>query len=450
MKTKPAFHIITTFAILIATGTAGIYIIGFNESLPGSRFVSSIFTATSAVCVTGLTVVDLSNQMTMAGQLIVLILIQLGGVGLLTLSNWVMLALRGRMKLYETVITVETFGFVPHLSPADLLKRVIIFTTISETAGFLLLLAGFSRYYPVEKAGYLAIFHSISAFCNAGFSLFPESLVRFSSDPVINLTVIFLIVTGGIGFLAASDIIEWLRASIKRKRRKLSFHTKVVIATSATLITGAFVIFFIVEFNNSEFSQSLSHRLFKTLFLSVTPRTAGFNTCQIPRLQTISILLLIFLMIIGASPGSTGAGIKTTTFSIIWASLKSQLKQRKRTELFTRSISQKIVRKSYATVMLYSVIVLYGIIGLEITESPSNSLIHTRSLFLDRLFEVISATSTVGLSLGITSKLSNAGLMVLIPCMFAGRIGPLLIVSSFFHEEKAEGYYYPEADIMVG
>ena len=450
MRYRPALQIFTTFFILIIVAALLLYSFGFSPSFQRPTGISALFTATSAVCVTGLTVVNLSSEMTFGGQLIVLIFIQLGGLGLLSLSNWILLSLSGRIGANRTAITGEILGTLPQMSASSLLRRVAWFTGLAEMAGAVILFIRFEGEYPPGEAIWLAVFHSISAFCNAGFSLFSDSLMHYRSDLVLNLTIMALIVLGGIGFVAAADIVEKIEAMARRKRRKLCLHTNVVLTFSAVLISSATVAFLIFEWGNPVFHESLPNRFFESLFLAVTSRTAGFNTVETCHLTNMTLLTLMFLMFVGASPGSTGGGIKTTTLAIGWALLKARLLNRPRSEIFKRSIPYDLTAKALAVVVLYVVTVILALGVLEATEFGEMPHIATRGMFLDYLFEVLSAMSTVGLTTGVTTKLSHYGLWVIMLCMFIGRIGPLVLVSSVIGKRSRQQYSYPEGDMMVG
>ncbi|MEJ2581377.1 MAG: potassium transporter TrkG, partial [Acidobacteriota bacterium] len=275
MRPRPALLVVLAFAAMILIGTVLLQLQSGHEGRANARIITSAFTSVSAVCVTGLTVVDLSSDMGFGGQLAVLVLIQIGGLGVLTLSNWVLLSLRGRLGLYGSILTVHTIGAHPRVSPAVLLRRIMVFTLSSEAVGALILFLRFRADFHVGQAVWLAVFHSVSAFCNAGFSLFSDSLMGYSEDLVVNLTVMTLIVVGGIGFVAAMDVVEQAAAVIKRTRRKLAFHTRVVVVASLVLIVTHALFFLAFEWNNTFASESVYGEIVQSLFLSVTARTAG-------------------------------------------------------------------------------------------------------------------------------------------------------------------------------
>jgi trk system potassium uptake protein TrkH len=395
-------------------------------------------------------VVDLSSDMGFGGQLAVLVLIQIGGLGVLTLSNWVLLSLRGRLGLYGSILTVHTIGAHPRVSPAVLLRRIMVFTLSSEALGALILFLRFQADYHAGQAVWLAIFHSVSAFCNAGFSLFSDSLIGYSEDLVVNLTVMALIVVGGIGFVAAMDVVEQAAAVIKRTRRKLAFHTRVVVVASLVLIVTHALFFLAFEWNNTFASESVYGEIVQSLFLSVTARTAGFNTVEIAHLTNMTLMVVVVLMIIGASPGSTGGGVKTTSMVLIMALVRAHFFNRPEAEIGRRRVPPELVAKALALVALYACFVVIGMIALQATEFGELPHQQTRGLFLEHLFEVVSALSTVGLSMGLTTRLSDGGLLVLMGLMFVGRVGPLVIAASLIGERSRLDYRLPEADVIIG
>ena len=449
LRSRPALLTVLTFLALIGAGTFLLLGAGFNgHGRP--TLMDAAFTSVSAVCVTGLSVVDLSQDMDFTGQLLVLILLQIGGLGVLTLSNWILLALRRRLGLSGSIVTRETYGGIPRIAPRRILASIMIFTFATEAIGALLLYLRFSADAPPGRALWLAVFHSVSAFCNAGFSLFSDSLVGYRSDTAVNLVVMALIITGGIGFVAAVDVVEWFRGRLRGDRRKLGFHTHVVLATSGVLLLFGCAVFLVFEWGNTIAHDSVPQGILESMFLSVTARTAGFNTVETGHLTNMTLLILMLLMMVGASPGSTGGGVKTTTFAIVWTRVRCHISNRVNTEMLGRTVARQITAKAMAMVLLYALTAMLAMIALQATEYGELPHDQTRGAFLEQLFEVISALSTVGLSTGLTTRLSNAGLSVLMACMFIGRIGPLVLAASLIGERKRMPYAEPEGDIMVG
>ncbi|MCW8985551.1 MAG: hypothetical protein OQK55_09425, partial [Thermoanaerobaculales bacterium] len=289
MRLRPALLVVLAFGALILTGVVVLRGLIHPGGQAETDVITSAFTAVSAVCVTGLSVVDLSRDMGFGGQLAVLLLIQIGGLGVLTLSNWVLLSLRGRLGVYGSILTLDTVGAHPHVSPSVLVRRIILFTLASEAVGALILFLRFSGDFKTSQAAWLAIFHSVSAFCNAGFSLFSGSLMEYREDFVVNLTVMALILVGGIGFVAAMDVIEQVGATIKGVRRKLAAHTRVVLAASFLLIVTGALLFLVFEWNNTFATETAGGEFVQSFFLSVTARTAGFNTVEIAHLTNMTL-----------------------------------------------------------------------------------------------------------------------------------------------------------------
>jgi trk system potassium uptake protein TrkH len=450
VRYRPAALTVLTFMVAIVVGGITLNASSVGLTARASQPLSSMFTAVSAVCVTGLSVVDLASEFDTRGQLIVLALIQIGGIGVLTLSNWLLLSLRGRLGLYGSLMTRRAMGSVLKVPPSLILRRVLLFTIIGEGAGALVLFLRFSADFSPQQAGWLAVFHSVSAFCNAGFSLFPDSLVRYREDVVVNFTVMSLIFFGGLGYVAAADLAEQFAARIRGVPRKLALHSRIVLSTSCLMVAVGFGVFLAFEWGNTFATESMGGEFVQSLFLSVTARTAGFNTVETGHLTNMSLVMLIVLMIIGASPGSTGGGIKTTSAAILWALVKAQLTSRSKPEIAGRSISHDLVGKAVALIILYVLIATLGMIALQATEFGEQPHDQTRGVFLEHFFEVISALSTVGLTTGVTARLSDEGLVVLMVLMFVGRVGPLVLASSLIGERKSLGYSLPEGDIIIG
>ncbi len=431
-------------------GTGLLYFFGFSKNFKQDKGVHALFISTSAVCVTGLSTVDTENDMTTQGHIILIFLIQFGGIGVLTLSNWLLLSIKGRLNSAQSQSTASSFGTITKLPMGKLLKQIIIFTFIVEFIGALILFFRFILVFPFSKALWYAVFHSVSAFCNAGFSLFSDNLVGYKGDLTVNLVIMFLIVAGGIGFIVVSDVYETLKSRWRGRVVSLTLHTKIVFYTTGFLILGGFVFFMVLEWNNILQKESPVTKILESMFMSVTPRTAGFNTIDVGQLTNISIIVTMLLMVIGGSPGSTAGGIKTTSGAIFWALISSNLRNRDNVELFNRTIPYPTIAKALTIITLYFLTAFACTTLIEAYELLSVSAINSRRLFIEHLFEVISAMSTVGLSMGITSKLSDFGKIIIILCMFFGRVGPLALATSLIGERKKLTYTLPKEDIIVG
>ncbi|NQU43492.1 hypothetical protein HQ520_09410 [bacterium] len=414
-----------------------------------ASFLDALFTATSAVCVTGLIVRDTGNEFSLYGQVVILILIQAGGLGILTFSNLLFLFRRGRVGFRDRMILEQTHGLLPNVTPGELLLRIILYTVVFETFGAVLLTWRFALDYPFSHALWLGIFHSISAFCNAGFSLFSNSLIGYQTDPWINAIVMALIVCGGLGALVFADFGLFIRNRLRRRRARLTLHTRVVLLTTAVLILVGATTFWLLEWRSTVPAWP-DQRFLTSLFLSITARTAGFNTIDMAHLTNATLLIVIFLMVIGGSPGSTAGGIKTTTFAALIAQLIARTRNRPRAELLHRSIPDDVIAKAVTTTVGFLTVAFLAVILLQVTELAGEPHHLHRGVFLDYVFEVFSALATVGLSTGITGDLSSAGRFVIIACMFLGRLGPLIVASSLIGTRRQIDYTYPEGRLNVG
>lgn len=436
----PARILAAGFAMLILLG-------GFLLSLPvasnsgeGLNFLDALFTATSAACVTGLVVVDTRTQFNLFGQLVILALIQTGGLGFMTVATFIIIITGKRIGLRERLVMQEALN-VNSLAGVIRLARNIVLITFGIEMFFAAVLAiRFSYFMPVGQAVYYGIFHAISSFCNAGFDLFGnfKSLTDFVEDPVVNFSVMSLIILGGLGF---SVLVDLWRAP---RPEKLSLHTKLVLAmTSGLLIVGA-IGYFLLEMHNPKTLGSLdwSGKLLASLFASTTARTAGYATIDYGAISDASMLWTILLMFVGASPGSTGGGIKTVTTIVIMLYVFSVITGKDSTVAFRRRIEPKTIYKAFAVAVISAILLVSVTFVLTITENKE---------FIRLLFEATSAFGTVGLSTNLTPQLSPAGKFIIILMMFAGRLGPvtLALALTVRGQEKAL-VKYPEEKLFVG
>jgi trk system potassium uptake protein TrkH len=445
-------RLLASFAALIALGTGLLCLPQCTVGEEPLDFVDALFTATSAVCVTGLAVQDTGSYFTFLGQAIILILIQLGGLGILTLSNWLLLSLTGRRSDPDVRhLLMQTHGRAGSGTPAGLLMQIFAFTFTCETLGAALLYSRFVAVEGLENPLWQAVFHSVSAFCNAGFGLFSDSLMSYRSDPVINFTVMFLIVAGGLGFVVCAELFNRaLRPKKNKKKTLLSYHSHVVLTTTAALIVAGAVGVFVLEGRNTLAGKPIPQQIMDSLFLSITSRTAGFNTIDTGALGNATLCMVMLLMGIGASPGSTGGGVKTTSFAMLIGFLWSKWKGREKTEWLGRSVPSDLVAKAVAAAAAFAVLTLGSVILIEFVEVPAGAPQLSRGLFLQHLFEIVSALGTVGLSTGITSSLDVPTRLLLVVLMFIGRLGPLVIANSVIGQRKRVRYTLPEDDLMVG
>lgn len=396
--------------------------------------------------------VDTGSKFTIPGQLIILVLIQMGGLGLMTFSTTFALIIKRKMSVKEKLIIREGLNKYGLSDTRRVIWYIIIFTFIMEILGALLLYLRWDNVFPTpHRRLYLSLFHSISAFCNAGFSLFSNSLERFAFDPVTVLVITSLIIVGGLGFFVNYEIKNFIarKFTFIRKLFKLrsfsihmSLHTKIVLSTSLVLIVFGVVMLNLLDINQLMRDKGVENRLLIGYFQSVTARTAGFNTITIRDLTNSSWVILIVLMFIGGSPGSTAGGIKTTTMATLFLTLKSMFRGRDNVEAYNRTLPKIIIRKTIVIFTMGLGLILTAFVIIMAIEQK-------KFLSLPVLFEITSAFGTVGLSTGITSSLSPLSKLVLIVLMFVGRIGPLTIAISMVEKEKYL-IKYPDEKISVG
>lgn len=414
-------------------------------------FLDALFTATSAQCVTGLIVVDTGTRLSLFGQGIVLLLIQIGGLGIMTFSVYLFIYLRVGLSAQGRWIIRETLMPSPISSWRELIKDIVIMTAVIEAAGTVLLSFAFIPKLGFWQGLYSALFHSISAFCNAGFSLYPDSLVGFRDNNLVNMTVMVLIVLGGIGFLVIRELLQFREKSKvgKKRRVNLSLHTKIVLVTTGFLIVYGAVMIWWLESGEALAGMTISEGLWTSLFQSITARTAGFNTIDLNAFQVSTLFLLIFLMFIGASPGSAGGGVKTTSLALFFAIFYSRLKGNPHTSLFRRTIPDDAITKALALVLLAVILIAFALFGLLIVQSSDLVRDEVRA-FLSYMFEAFSAFGTVGLSLGATGKLTAPGKGIILVLMFVGRVGLLTMAFAIAGRTRRFAGRYAEENIMIG
>ncbi|MFO7982643.1 MAG: TrkH family potassium uptake protein [Desulfuromonadales bacterium] len=414
-------------------------------------FLDALFTATSAQCVTGLIVVDTGTRLSLFGQGVVLLLIQIGGLGIMTFSVYLFIYLRVGLSAQGRWIIRETLMPSPISSWRELIKDIVIMTVVIEAAGTVLLSFAFIPELGFWPGLYSALFHSISAFCNAGFSLYPDSLVGFRDNNLVNMTVMVLIVLGGIGFLVIRELLQFREKSKvgKKRRSNLSLHTKIVLVTTGCLIVYGAVMIWWLESGEALAGMTISEGLWTSLFQSITARTAGFNTIDLNLFSVPTLFLLIFLMFIGASPGSAGGGVKTTSLALFFAIFYSRLKGNPHTSLFRRTIPDDVITKALALVLLAVILIAFALFGLLIVQSAD--FVHEEMrAFLSYMFEAFSAFGTVGLSLGATGKLTAPGKGIILVLMFVGRVGLLTMAFAIAGRTRRFAGRYAEENIMIG
>lgn len=447
-KRSPSQLMLFSYAAVILIGALLLYM-PFSSRIKKVSFIDALFTATSAVCVTGLTVLDTGKDFSRIGQIMILLLIQVGGLGIMTLSSFFLFVFGKNISIKSKRALRETFDQLSLLGWKILLLSIFVFTLIIESIGAIFLYRIWGKEYPSEKALFLSIFHSISAFCNAGFSLFSDSFNKYFNNLGVNVIICSLIVLGGIGFFVVNEIIY------KLIRRRFSFklltlHSKLVISTTLLLIIlGAGLIYFFELYNTLEF-LTLKEKILVAFFQSITARTAGFNTIDIGKLSGCSLIILIVMMFIGGSPGSTAGGIKTTTAAILYAIAKSKIKGSDKVFIFSRTIPKDVIEKAITISVVSLVFISFVSLLIYFSEYPYMPVEASGSFYLKSLFESVSAFGTVGLSTGITSKLNDFSKILIIILMYIGRLGPLTIAIAFGSREVKSRIEFAEENVMVG
>lgn len=405
-------------------------------------FVDAVFTATSAVCVTGLTSIDTPTSYSLPGQLIILLLIQFGGLGIMTIVTFAMSAVSGRVSLKLRLFAREDRPSHNAIDLVELIKYVFIITMAIEGAGALMLFAvfRFQKGYAFAKALYFGVFHSVSAFCNAGFALFSDSLMSFDDNLWVHIIICSLIIVGGIGFNTIVDLLYYVKT---KSRYQLSLNTRIVLFTSAVLIFSGAIMVFLLEYNNPETIGNfpLLKKVYASFFQSVTLRTAGFNTIDTARLLPPTLLICMIFMFLGASPGGTGGGIKTTTTAVLYKSIMRSIHDETQIVLFNKAVPKESISKAIAVFTISMILILSGVLVLLFSE---------KFLFVEILFETISAFGTVGLSMGITAKLSAFGKLAISIIMFLGRVGSLTVVLAIARTKPRLDVRYPEETVLIG
>ena len=438
---------IGSFVVLILFGTLGLKLLpGLYTGKP-LNWLDALFTSTSAVCVTGLVVVDTGTHFTWAGQAFILLLIQLGGLGMLAFASLIILALGRRLSLREEALSTGTGTVAPHINPKRLTYDVVRFTFAIEAVGAVFLYMLWAPLLGWKEAFWPAVFHSVSAFCNAGFSTFSDSMIGFQRSPLTLLVISALIIVGGLGFLTMEEFYLRYRAGRQKAIFRISLHSRMVVVTTVALLVVGWVLFGIFEWQATLAGLPFFDKVCNAFFLSATARTAGFNSIDYARATDSANLLTILLMFVGGSPGSTAGGIKTTTFAIIGLVAWSRLRGDQITTFGNRSVREETTDRAIGVFVMSVAIVTIGVFLL--TASGHGELGGTR--FLARMFEAVSAFCTVGLSMGITNELSVAGRWTTILLMFFGRVGPLTVAAALTLRHRGDRKFrYSYEDVVVG
>ena len=452
-RLTPPQLFVSSFAGLVLTGTV------LLKTLPGLytgeplSWLDALFTATSAVCVTGLAVVDTATTFTFQGQLVLLVLIQLGGLGMITFTTVIILALGRRLSLRHERLSGMTAEVAPHVPVDRLTRDVVVFTFGIEAIGALLLYALWVPHMGWAGAAWPALFHAVSAFCNAGFSTFSTSLIGFQDGAATLLIISALVIAGGIGFLTMEELRLQRQAMRAGKSFRLSLHSRFVLLTTAVLLLGGWVMFGLFEWHGTLSELSMMDRVINAWFMSVTPRTAGFNTIDYASATDSTNFLTIILMFIGGSPGSTAGGLKTTTVALIALVAWERLHGRQIPSIWARSVPEETIQRAIGLSVVAFAAVTASIFLYTWTEHAVVIGTATRTnRFMAHMFEAVSAFNTVGMSMGVTPTLSDAGRLLTALLMFVGRVGPLTFAAALAvaAERRDVAYRYAYEDVVVG
>jgi trk system potassium uptake protein TrkH len=452
IRRRPIQLLAVSFVLMIALGAVLLTRPGATADGRGAPVVDALFTSTSAVCVTGLIVRDTQFYWSRFGQWVILVLIQLGGLGIMTFSASIIALIGGRLGVYGRQAMSEVVEDSRDLDIAHSLRYILLFTLLAEALGFVVLFLRWvgAAVRPLEAA-YNALFHSVSAFCNAGFSVFSTNLAAYPSDVIVNLTVIALILLGGLGFSVVHEVFNrrnlrilndrLLRRSKAEPLPRLSAHAFLVLSTSGLLLLAGAVLFFFFEYDNALSGFPIGTKLLASLFQSVTPRTAGFNTVPFGALRPVTLFIITILMFIGASPGGTGGGIKTSTIAVLFLTLRNLVVGGPEVEVRGRSLTRDTIRRATGIAIGAATVISLVFVVLLVTEQLP---------FLSLLFEAMSAFGTVGLSTGVTPLLSVPGKLSIILLMYVGRLGPLTLALTMRVRQSRPAVHYPQARVIVG
>jgi len=441
IKKNPYLVFFFGFAAIILIGAILLSLPFASQNGESIGFINAVFTAASATCVTGLVVVNTAAYWTLFGKVVIMILIQIGGLGVMTMTAMISFFIGKRISLKTRVFLMEERNVDELQGVVRLTKNILLFTFGVEFVGALLFSTVFIKDYGVIKGIGFSLFHAVSSFCNAGFDLVGDSMVNYVDNPIITLAVCGLVVTGGIGYFVFWDIYE------SKNFHMLTLHSKMVIIMTSVLLIGGAVIMYSLEHNNlgTMGGLDMSAKINASIFQAVNPRTAGYYSVPLENLRMATVAITVVLMFIGGSPASTAGGIKTTTFAVLAVSFYSLVKGKRDFEVFGRRILPETTIKAAAILLISLLLVLAVSIMLAITEEASGYD------YLDILYETVSAFATVGLSRGLTPFLSNAGKIILSVVMFIGRVGPMTVAYAFLKQNKNIGNYtYPEGKIIIG
>ena len=433
--------IVLSFLLVILVGTLLLCLPVSSANGTFTPPLNAMFTATSATCVTGLVVYDTFTHWSLFGQIVIISLIQIGGLGFLVFISMFSVFLKKKICVYERRLLMQAEGNIRLSGAVVLLKRIVRGTFTFEAVGAVILAFRFCPKMGLAEGIFNAIFHAVSAFCNAGFDLMGKykqfsSLSTFAEDPVVMITIISLVVIGGIGFLVWSDIV-----TLKTKVKKYSLHTKIALSTTAILLIGSTLLFLLLEYNGVLKDFSFFDKIINATFLAVSPRTAGFNTVDLSALSSGSEVITDLLMLIGGSPGSTAGGLKTTTFAVLILSTIAAARHDTHPQIFKRRLPDEALSQATA---IFTIYVVVSLVAVVIVSTLENCDVTTAT------FEVISAIGTVGATKGLTPTLCGASKLIIMGLMFGGRVGGLSLMLSLAEKRENIPLDRPSEKILIG
>jgi len=427
------------FALIIFIGSQLLALPIASQAGTRTAYIDALFTATTATCVTGLVTVDTGTHYSTFGHIVILLLIQIGGLGFMTMATLFAFFLKRRISLKDRLVLQEAFNQSSMEGIVRLVRRVVVYALSIEAAGAILFFCRFLFDMSPGRAAFYGVFHAISFFNNAGIDLMGnfKSLTDYVGDPIVNIVTMLLIITGGLGFIVLSDLTDF------RRNKRLSLHSKVVLSMTGFLVLFGALVIFVFEYSNPATMGNLSigEKILAAFMQSVSPRTAGVNTLDLTSLRQASQFFIIVLMFIGASPGSTGGGIKTTTFTALLGAVFAMIRGKEDVVLFRHRLAQERVYKALTVTLLSLALVMVATMILSVTEDHQ---------FLQLLFEATSAFGTVGLSMGLTTQLTLAGKIIIILMMFIGRLGPLTLGYALGPKPGRVLYRHAEGKIIIG
>ncbi|MGD0035488.1 TrkH family potassium uptake protein [Paenibacillus illinoisensis] len=434
---SPPLILVGGFLLIISIGTILLMLPISNRSGEHLAFIDALFTATSAACVTGLVVVDVGTTFNLFGQIVIMVLMQLGGLGFMTIATLFALVLGKRISLKDRLLLKEAINADSMEGIVRIIRKVLIFSFTIEGVAAVILALRWAAEMPLGQAAYYGIFHSVSLFNNGGFDLFGNSFQHYTGDLLFNLTASVLVISGGLGFVVLNDLFEF------HKRRRLSLQSKLVLSVSGALIGIGALVVFIFEFTNGHTLASLTwhEKIYASIFQSVSTRSSGTSSIDITEMRQATQFFFILLMFIGASPGSTGGGIKTTTFLIMIGAVYAMIRGNKDIVFFRSRVPKELLMRALTIIMVSLIIFMIVVMLLLTTEDAP---------FLPLMFEAASAIGTVGLSVGVTHELTDIGKLIICFTMFVGRIGPLTIAYALRPRKEKKLYRHPEGRIIIG